>query len=317
MIGEAAVIGKNELHTSARKPGSVSSSVWTAPPGRAVASRTSTCQPASARRFAATRPLCPAPITTASTASVLTQASWSQVRACGSGIVARTPSPSGLPVPCLRKPVSTTTIADRVTPKLVGALGDRADLFGEAAAEMLLRRRQRREQRRGIVAAQRVTDAVRALLPFTVQPVRRTHLTREFPQRRRVLPRPGGDRAIARSPSPLRVDAGLPGGFTGGGRLEAQVAAFGGLPAGDAAGGCEHRPARAARPGRGGQCGRPRAELRTQKAQCGQRVPQPRTVRRAHARGRDHLADFAQRADRIVGHSFVILSTTSHLSSLR
>src|SRR3954451_5125237 len=42
----------------------------TAPPGWAVASSTTTDQPASASRFAATRPLCPAPMTIASDAAI-------------------------------------------------------------------------------------------------------------------------------------------------------------------------------------------------------------------------------------------------------
>src|SRR4051812_27143030 len=41
----------------------------TAPPGWGVASSTRTVQPASASRLAATRPLCPAPMTIPSTAS--------------------------------------------------------------------------------------------------------------------------------------------------------------------------------------------------------------------------------------------------------
>src|SRR5689334_10614757 len=44
----------------------MSSPDLTAPPGSSSASTTSTDQPASARTFAATSPLCPAPMTTAS-----------------------------------------------------------------------------------------------------------------------------------------------------------------------------------------------------------------------------------------------------------
>src|SRR6516164_1868579 len=48
------------------KPGSMSSSERTAPPGVGAASSTSTSQPRSTSRFAATNPFGPAPITTAS-----------------------------------------------------------------------------------------------------------------------------------------------------------------------------------------------------------------------------------------------------------
>ena len=49
-----------------RKPGSVSSSVRTAPPGASAASSTRTERPASARRIAAASPFGPAPMTSAS-----------------------------------------------------------------------------------------------------------------------------------------------------------------------------------------------------------------------------------------------------------
>src|SRR3712207_4547067 len=48
------------------KPGWAVSPLRTAPPGSGSASRTRTSQPSSARRFAATRPFGPAPMTTAS-----------------------------------------------------------------------------------------------------------------------------------------------------------------------------------------------------------------------------------------------------------
>src|SRR4051794_2648389 len=50
-------------------PGAVTRAERTAPPGSAVASHTTTSHPASARMFAATSPLCPAPMTTASGAA--------------------------------------------------------------------------------------------------------------------------------------------------------------------------------------------------------------------------------------------------------
>src|ERR1700690_1536397 len=51
---------------SCQYPGSLSSRVATPPPGQALRSSTSTFFPALARYAAATRPLCPAPITTIS-----------------------------------------------------------------------------------------------------------------------------------------------------------------------------------------------------------------------------------------------------------
>src|SRR5919205_1169580 len=63
--GEAAPAGYTEEKVSCRKPGSVSSSVLTAPPARSAASSTVTACPASARRMAAARPFGPAPITIA------------------------------------------------------------------------------------------------------------------------------------------------------------------------------------------------------------------------------------------------------------
>ena len=69
--GDATPSGKNALHWSLRKPGWVDSRVWTPPPGTSVASRTTTSQPASASTLAATSPLGPAPMTTASTTSMI------------------------------------------------------------------------------------------------------------------------------------------------------------------------------------------------------------------------------------------------------
>ena len=53
-----------------RKPGKVTSRVLTAPPGSAACSITATDQPRFKRWIAAARPLCPAPTTTASNASI-------------------------------------------------------------------------------------------------------------------------------------------------------------------------------------------------------------------------------------------------------
>ena len=63
--GDAAAAGYTAENVSWRKPGSVSSSVRTAPPGLSAASSTVTGCPFSASRIAAARPFGPAPITTA------------------------------------------------------------------------------------------------------------------------------------------------------------------------------------------------------------------------------------------------------------
>ena len=72
--GEAAPEGWTAENVSWRKPGSVSSSVRTAPPGRSAASSTVTAWPASASRMAAARPLGPAPMTTARSLTPVTVA---------------------------------------------------------------------------------------------------------------------------------------------------------------------------------------------------------------------------------------------------
>ena len=66
------------------KPGSVSSSVRTAPPGVSAASSTSTWRPASASRIAAARPFGPAPMTTASLTSAIWIAIWCSMLSDGS-----------------------------------------------------------------------------------------------------------------------------------------------------------------------------------------------------------------------------------------
>ena len=64
--GDAAAAGYTAEYVSWRNPGSVSSSLATAPPGRSAASSTSTRQPACAIRIAADSPLGPDPTTSAS-----------------------------------------------------------------------------------------------------------------------------------------------------------------------------------------------------------------------------------------------------------
>src|SRR3954469_13575385 len=63
--GEAAAAGYTDEKVSCWKPGSVSGSVRTAPPGVSAASSTVTGRPARARRVAAARPVRAGPITTA------------------------------------------------------------------------------------------------------------------------------------------------------------------------------------------------------------------------------------------------------------
>src|SRR3954471_11170098 len=63
--GEAAAAGYTDEKVSCWKPGSVSGSVRTAPPGVSAASSTVTDRPARASRMAAASPFGPAPITTA------------------------------------------------------------------------------------------------------------------------------------------------------------------------------------------------------------------------------------------------------------
>src|SRR5579862_398413 len=69
--GDATAAGYTAEKVSWWNPGSVSSSVRTAPPGASWASSTVTDRPASARRIAATSPFGPAPMTIARSAALM------------------------------------------------------------------------------------------------------------------------------------------------------------------------------------------------------------------------------------------------------
>ena len=73
--GDAPPAGYTAENVSWRKPGSVSSSVATAPPGRSAASSTVTAWPARASVIAAASPLGPDPITTAAGALIAARTS--------------------------------------------------------------------------------------------------------------------------------------------------------------------------------------------------------------------------------------------------
>src|SRR3712207_2188647 len=122
----------------------------TAPPGSGCASRTRTSQPASARRLAATRPLCPAPMTTAS-AMVRRgpQRSWPATGRSPDPTLQWTPRRGVLLAARVTVPVVVATVtgvvlalvadvaAAMIAPDLTLTASDLADSLGGIAAVLL------------------------------------------------------------------------------------------------------------------------------------------------------------------------------------
>ncbi|MFK4540672.1 hypothetical protein RKD29_000268 [Streptomyces tendae] len=138
-------------------------------------------------------------------------------------------------------------------------------------AEVLTRTGQRADQAGGVVVAQCLDQRS----PGLVREARECgDLTGELTQVRGVATRPAGDGPVGGAPVAGGLDA-LFAGAAGGTGAQAQIAAFGGLPAGDAEGAGQIGPARTRLPGRLDQARLPTGELvahLAQEQQCGEHL---------------------------------------------
>lgn len=205
-----------------------------------------------------------------------------------------------------------------------GLVGDGLDLGGQAGVgcpQMGVRVGQRGQQAAGVVVGECLPDQIGVVLGAVGQVRQGADLPGDLAQDRGVVAGLGGDRPVARSFVAVGLDALFTGPLAGTGRTQAQVAAFGGLTAGDPQCGGQGGPAHLLFPGGGDQCGFPVGQLLPESAQHGERGEEVGGRRRSRAGIGEHALD--QRdclggcvSARIVVQC-VVLSVTFDLSSFR